>query len=247
MPSLRIDSLVEVGSPSLSQRPWSAYPHDPAEAREVLESLCAELGRDCEQEPPRLVIMTTEWPDRVAAVDRMISDLAEIGVVVEPYYVPGLWPAILNDPWEAALFQWDLEPGLASVAQVLTTADPDSSPHEGGENWYHWGTPAVSGQVDDPHTFENEANYNQGPSSASGPAVERYRELAQAMRSTNDPAQLQQAILEAEQILADELVLIPLYRRPLLFVWNSAIGGYAHAVEGVANTWNIAEWYRTDL
>jgi ABC-type transport system substrate-binding protein len=247
IPNFRLDSLVEIGSPSLSQQPWSAYSYDPERARELLESLCADLDRDCEADPPRWVILSTDWNLRVAAIEQMASDLAEVGVLVETRLDSLLWPHMVNEPWEAALFQWNVDPGLAGLAGLLSTADPDSLPWEFGDNFYHWGTPAVSGIEDDPETEEIESNFNQGPSSSSGPAVERYRQLVETMNGSDDPALVEAAILEAEQILADELVVLPLYQRPLVVVWNPAIGGYAFRLTHLPETWNIAEWYRTDL
>ena len=53
---------------------------------------------------------------------------------------------------------------------------------------------------------------------------------------------------EAEAILAQQLVIFPLYQRLSTgAVWEDEIGGYKHNPTQATDTWNIEDWYRTDL
>lgn len=60
--------------------------------------------------------------------------------------------------------------------------------------------------------------------------------------------EITQLVGEMEQILADEVLVIPLYRRlDPGAVWADEIGGFSHNPWGAGPTWNIQEWYRADL
>ena len=50
-----LDSYLDVYSSSLSLGGWDRYPYDPDRARDLLEGLCADLGRDCAADQPTLV------------------------------------------------------------------------------------------------------------------------------------------------------------------------------------------------
>jgi ABC-type transport system substrate-binding protein len=68
------------------------------------------------------------------------------------------------------------------------------------------------------------------------------------MNGTVDEAELLGYIAEAETILADQVVFIPLYQRiDAGAVWADTIGGYRHNPSRAGDTWNIEFWYRKDL
>ena len=53
-------------------------------------------------------------------------------------------------------------------------------------------------------------------------------------------------IREAEQILVENVIIIPLYARPVFLAYRAdEVGGMA--ATGQQFTWNIGEWYRLDL
>jgi ABC-type transport system substrate-binding protein len=53
---------------------------------------------------------------------------------------------------------------------------------------------------------------------------------------------------EGEQILADQVVIIPLYARLVTAaVWGDEVGGFKHNPTQASHTWNMEEWYRVDL
>ena len=62
------------------------------------------------------------------------------------------------------------------------------------------------------------------------------------------PAELIGLINEAEEILAAEVKIIPLFRRmDPGAVWADEVAGYRHNPSHSGGTWNLEEWYRIDL
>jgi ABC-type transport system substrate-binding protein len=103
--------------------------------------------------------------------------------------------------------------------------DPTNPPPD-GSNYYRWGTPDSS--VQDEHT-------------------QRFAEIVDEMNTTVDDLELKALIAEAEEILADQAVILPLHARLTVgAVWADEIGGYQHNPSQAGHTWNIEHWYRTD-
>ncbi len=97
-------------------------------------------------------------------------------------------------------------------------------------------------------TGQSTEGFNQGPSSVIDENTARYAELRVLMNGTVDEALLAGYIAEAEEILADQVVIIPLYQRlDPGAVWADTIGGYKHNPTSAGDTWNIESWYRKDL
>ncbi|VAW08507.1 hypothetical protein MNBD_ACTINO02-291 [hydrothermal vent metagenome] len=95
-----------------------------------------------------------------------------------------------------------------------------------GSNFYRWGTSDSS--VDDDST-------------------RRFAEIVVIMRTSVNAADLRLLIAEAEAILADHAVILPLFARPVAgAVWGDEVGGYILNISRAGSTWNIENWYRTD-
>ena len=63
-----------------------------------------------------------------------------------------------------------------------------------------------------------------------------------------DTALLDTYLEEAEAILADQVVFIPLYQRlDPGAVWADSVSGYKHNPTQAGDTWNCEFWYRLDL
>jgi len=76
----------------------------------------------------------------------------------------------------------------------------------------------------------------------------RYAELRDAMNATVDDRQLSVLFAEAEILLADNIVFIPLYGRPsIAAVWSDEIGNFKHNPSNASFTWNMESWYRFDV
>jgi ABC-type transport system substrate-binding protein len=239
----RLDSYVELFSPTLSAGGWDRYPHDPDRARDLLDGLCTELGRDCAEDPPRFVLAPFfHRAHRDAAAAEIVAQLQAVGI-----------DAVAAPEWG-----WDFLCGGYDVAQVTFGASPDlsvfldshgwwtpqgSPTPEGGWNYFRWGTAGVEGVEDDPSTedFDEAACYNSGPSAVIDEHTERMAELIDEMMRTFDQAALRLLILEVEEILADQVVFIPLYSLPQRSMWNTALGGYRGHLS------SSALWYRADL
>ena len=136
-------------------------------------------------------------------------------------------------------FAWVGTPGFAGLVSILDVFDPEAPPPD-GSNFYRWGTPEVTGA--DPDGF------NQSASSVIDDNTVRFAEIRDAMNATVDDGELVTLLNEAENILADQVVIIPLYARlDPGAVWADEIGGYKHNPSQAGDTWNIEEWYRVDL
>ncbi len=141
--------------------------------------------------------------------------------------------------WDLGEWAWVGSPGLSGLVGIHDVFDPEAPPPD-GSNFYRWGTPEVSGS--DPSGFD------QGPSSVSDAATARYASVVDTARQTVDEAELEALIAEAEQILADQAVIIPLYRRPTAGAsWGDEVGGVRFGATATREQWAIEEWYRLDL
>jgi ABC-type oligopeptide transport system substrate-binding subunit len=85
---------------------------------------------------------------------------------------------------------------------------------------------------------------NMGPSAVIDEHTERMAEIVDRMSRTLDAGRLAPLVQEAEEILADQVVFIPLYTRPQWIMWNTGLVGAARTF---IYTWIAEDWYRTDL
>lgn len=236
-------SYVDAFIPSLSGSAWEQYDYDPARAREYLAALCDEDGVDCAAVPPKVVFTTTfNSPARVALSQLLLNMFEGAGLT----YEAELEDSVLFFGETLDLGTWDLGewsssggPSLADLVSWHALFDPDG-PLPAGRNYARWGTPEVTGteggRFDQPAGFADES-------------TARFAELWDLMSGTVDEGELAGYLAEAESILADQVVLIPLYQRPDAgAVWADMVGGYrrlpVYANGQGGDTWNIALWYR---
>ncbi|MDH3755766.1 MAG: ABC transporter substrate-binding protein, partial [Acidimicrobiia bacterium] len=188
-----IDSYVDAYIPELSQHAWSQYPYDPAAAAALIDVLCSDLARDCAAEPPVAILSTTaDFEDREILADLLVPMLGAAGIELE----------------------LELEPPEVFFGETLDvgTFDIGEWAWVGGDYlpWlsdFHW-------WVDPQERFDvNLYNWGTSDSSQINAATARMDELVGLMEATDDPTLLEAYIAEAEQILADEVVFIPLYVR----------------------------------
>ena len=216
-----IDSYVTVFSPSASGDAWSQFDYDPARSRDLLGGLCAELERDCELQPLTLTYSTTDLFWRPPTAELVREMLAEVGIEV----TVDADHANLGDiaAYEAIQFAWFLgQPGLESLVDIHKVFAPDSP-----SNPYSWGT-------------EDSTTQNV--------AAARFAEIQAAMATTLDDDQLRQLIREAEQILADELVIIPLFPQGWADIWKpDRVSGPEVAVNATRYDGTLESRYRIDV
>lgn len=131
---------------------------------------------------------------------------------------------------------WVGRPGLADLVGIHDVFDPEA-PLPGGQNFYRWGTPEV--------TDADEDIFNQEQSSVIDDATRRFAELRDELNATIDPNEIADLVGQAEEILADQVVIIPLYARPsVAVVWADELAGYRHNVSAAGDLWNVETWYR---
>ncbi len=249
----RLDSPFEVATRSLTSSPWSQYDYDPERARELLAEACAAAERDCVANPPTLVFSTTSNAEERPRVARLVEEMLEgVGIQVELELEDScifFGPTLDTGSFDMGLWAWVASPGTPGAVSTLQIYDPNGPPPE-GNNYVRWGTPAVSGVDNEAENFTPQCGsveLNQGASKVRDQHTERYAELIDLMQSTVDDELLRSYIAEAEQILADQVVIIPLVARASLgAVWADEVANYIHNPSQAADTWNIEFWYRVD-
>lgn len=243
-----MSSYVDAFDPGQSGGAWEQYDYDPARAREYLAALCAEEGVDCEAQPPTVVFTTTfNSPARLLLSQALIDLFADVGIVYEAELEDSVLffgETLDLGTWELAEWSHEGRPGLAELVSWHAWLDP-AGPLPEGRNLYRWGTPAVEGS--------EQGRFDQGPGH-SDEHTARFAELWGLMQATIDEAELRAYLSEAEAILAEQLVVIPLYQRPDAgAVWADSLGGYRHLPYYLGelvlggDTWNVESWFRRDL
>ena len=138
--------------------------------------------------------------------------------------------------WDITSFAWIGGPGLDRLVAAHDAFDP-AGPPPFGSNFYRWGTAAVT-DVESPSLI-------QGASSVIDEDTARFAELVLAMEETVDESELLRLVLEAEEILVDQVVFIPLFTRGhAAVIRESAVGGVVVNPFETGLLWNVAEWHR---
>ncbi len=225
-----LDSYVEAFSPGLSNFSWDQYDYNPEGASALLDELCTDLGRDCAANPISTVFSTTSNNDaRVKLSELFVDMFSDVGIAYENQLEDSqlfFGETLENGVWDLGEWAWVGSPGLGGLISIHDVFDPEAPPPD-GSNFYRWGTPDSS-VIDD--------------------ASARYAEVRDAMNATVDDQELAVLITEAEKILADNVVIIPLYARLVTAaVWGDEVGGFKHNPTQAGHTWNLESWYRTDL
>lgn len=222
-----LSSYVDAFAPTLSQHAWDQYQYDPVAASDAYAAAVAAEEKECS------VVFTAnrDNPDRVRMSELFVDMFAEAGIPYENDLEDAEFfygDTYSNASWDVSDWAWGAQPGLSRLIDFHDIFDPEGPP-PGGDNAYNWGTPDSS-VVDD--------------------ATLRYAEVRDAMRTTIDDAELRGLIAEAEQILADNLVIIPLYASleylEAAAVWADEIGNFKHNPTSAGPTWNVEYWYRSD-
>jgi ABC-type transport system substrate-binding protein len=256
-----LDSYVAVASPSMSRAPWSRYDFDPDRARKMLGDLCDRLARDCEANPPVVVFTSTDNDARkrtAAAIADMLDAVGiETRVELEDadlfFGVSRSLGTIIGDgrllrgEWDLSEWSYIALPGLSGLIwwHFLFDMDPD---WPGFHNPMYWGTPEVTGWEDNPATPGDETVWNRPASSAIDEFTRRFREITIEANSTIDENRLTALILEAEQIVADQVVIIPLFSNPTAFaVWTDEVADYEPISPGLTHySYEVELAYRLD-
>jgi peptide/nickel transport system substrate-binding protein len=219
-----MDSYVSAYSPVYSHDNWAVYDTDPAKAADYYAQAVAASGKECS-----VVFTTTSNNDaRVKMSELFVGMFEASGIPYENQLEDSqlfFGETLDNGKWDFGEWAWQGSPGLSGLVAAHDLFDPEAPPPEGG-NYYRWGTT---------------------DSSVIDAASQRFAEIRDAVNATVDEEELQVLFAEGEAILADNLVILPLYARLVTAaVWEDEVGGYKHNPTQATDTWNIEEWYRTD-
>ncbi|MCP4307268.1 MAG: hypothetical protein GY788_20845 [bacterium] len=222
--------ITSILDPGRTDGPWEQYGYEIDRAETLLAEACTVAGRDCGAQPPRVVFSTTSNADeRPRIAEYMKTAMAAIGVETELQLEDsGLFFGETLDlgTWDVGWWAWVATPGSAGSLTTLELFDPDS-PAPDGTNHYRWGTPDSSVQDD---------------------AVARFRDVLAVARETVDPEESAGLAAVAEQILADNAVVVPIAARSVVgAVWADAVAGFVMNPTQAGHTWNIETWRRLDL
>ncbi|MFH1330977.1 MAG: ABC transporter substrate-binding protein [Actinomycetota bacterium] len=228
-------------SPVPSGPGWDRYAYDPPLATALLEDACAAAGRDCAAESPVVVVTTTAEGSLRREVGEMVAGMLDaVGfdarLAVEDAAL-FFGRTFARGDWDLGLWAWDMPAGASGAGRTLAYWDP-AGPPPLGLNYQRWGTPAVSGHGDD---------LDQAASTVSDAATARYATLLEEMGTTADRDRFLELAAEAEEILADQVVLIPLATRgSALAWWSDTLAGPSHHPSR-PGTWNLERWYRPEV
>jgi peptide/nickel transport system substrate-binding protein len=220
-----LQSHVDAYSPAISQEAWSQYSLD-ADAAARNHATAVEIaGMECSV----TFTANTENDERVRLSELLADMFAASGIEYRSQLEDSTFffvETLSTGLWDVGQWTWRGSPGFASLVGFHDVLDPEAPPPE-GTNFYRWGT-ADSSVIDD--------------------STQRFAELRDLMQDTIDVDELTSLIQEAENILADDLVIIPLYGHPLAAaVWEDEIVGFKHNPTHAGFTWNIETWRRNDL
>jgi ABC-type transport system substrate-binding protein len=216
--------------PNRVDGPWSQYSYDPDRAKTLLAESCAMAERDCTADPPQVILTTTsDAEERPRVANYLAGALESVGIDVELQLEDSqqfFGDTLNGGTWDMGLFALVRNPGASGALSALGHFDPDSPPPD-GMNYYRWGT--AGSAVDDD-------------------SVARFRDVLSVARRSFDAGQVLTLSAAAEQILADNAVIIPIAARPVVgAVWADKVVGFVMNPTPAGHTWNIESWYRTDI
>lgn len=175
--------------------------------------------------------------------------LGEVGIEVELQLEDSqlfFGETLSRGTWDMGLWAWVGQPGWLGIVELHDVFDPDAPPPD-GSNFYRWGTPAAGGTMEMFAGSSPDVDVTQGPSLVIDEHTARFAELVDAMNATVDEAELARLVAEAESILADQVIVIPLYSRLVVSAhWGDEIAGVTMNPSQPGHTWNIEQWYRVD-
>lgn len=172
-------------------------------------------------EAPSAVLATTgNGDDRIRIGDALASSFTGIGVGYEPEYLDSVLffgDTIGTGAYDLGMWGWVNDGSVSSTLSLLSLLDPANTPPDGNFQFWEPGT--------DP--------------------ADRFSEIATEAPTTADPERFRELVAEAEGILADNVVLIPLFNRTQATgYWSTIATGVVPNASPATVTWNVERWQR---
>jgi peptide/nickel transport system substrate-binding protein len=223
-----IDGFLGRFDANASSEPWSEYQPDLDRARQLLAAACEGAGRDCTADPIVVSYSSTANDQFRTDIAAQVQDqLAAVGIDVQLELEDSqafFGETLGNGTWDMGNWAWAGVSGSAGMVDFFRRLAPAEPPPDGA-NVYRWGSP--------------------GSSVAGEEALIQFELLLDRMRSSVDADEVSDLARQAEELLADQVVIIPLTARAVVgAVWADEIQGFQMNPTMAGYTWNIEEWYR---
>jgi peptide/nickel transport system substrate-binding protein len=223
--------LAETGVPWMDTTPgvllptgqseWNRYAYDPGQGASLIDAL---IGDDELDASPEAVLSTTGNGDyRVRIGDALVGSFDGIGVDLETSYLDSLiffGEQLGTGEFDIGMWAWVSDGGYTSQLGMMELFDP------------------LSETVDSDY-----GNWGSAESLSEG-AIE-FSELAAEAGTTVDPVRFDEIVVRAEELLADDLPLVPLFQRSsTAAIWPDEIDGVVHNGSKSGLTWNVEWWQK---
>ena len=181
-------------------------------------------GEDAPGLPPRAVLSTTGNGDyRVRIGDALVGSFEDIGVALETSYLDSLiffGEQLGAGEFDIGMWAWIGTGGYGNQIGLMELFDPASD--DADASFGAWG---------------------EGQSASDGSAA--FSELVAEARTTVDPQRFMEIVESAEQLLAENLPLIPLFQRSsVAAIWTDSLEGVIHNGSKSDVTWNVEWWQK---
>jgi ABC-type transport system substrate-binding protein len=207
--------------PAASSAGWEAFTFDENIQRQLISAAVSDLDRG----EAAAHFTTTSGLERTQVAGVLVEQLSAMGVAVdlELLEVGEFFRGrVIPGEFDIAEWAWRASPGpvgaVADLEERFLTL-----PEDDGYNFYRWGAAG---------------------SAASETAEDVQLRIAE-LDAILDLAELQTSLEEIDALLAENVVVIPLFGAPNAAAsWTGTFEGFDH-VAAFPDTWNAASWYRS--
>ena len=215
-----LDTVVGMSWPAASASGWAEYSVDESLQDRLLAEAVSDLGRD----EAVVIFSTTTSVERTQIAGLVLGRLSTAGVSVDvdllevgEFFRDKILPGV----FDVGEWAWRASPGPVGAVSDLEDRFL-ALPEDGGYNFYRWGA---------------------GDSVASA-AADDLKERIAGLDGILDLEVLRAELTAIDALLADDMVLLPLFAAPnAAAAWSTAFEGLDH-VAAFPATWNAALWHR---